>query len=173
MVEMLADPIWVRGHGMIVVGIVLMTVGLINFRRSQGPSEKLDRWLRIAVVVTALEALEMAIHTIANVDAAALAAGESTPVLTTHLWLATLIYPIFGVVFACLIIAGLRNRELGSKWIAPIGLIGAAAHGVVMPLIYLLEIGAAAILFPIAALCISIWFILAGLWPAPQRTVAG
>ena len=172
MVEMLADPVWVRGHATIVVGIILMIAGLVTFRRSRSHSTQLGHWLRIAVIVSALEAVEMTIHTVANVDATALANGVSTPVLTTHLWLATLVYPLFGVVFACLIVAGLRNGELGSKWIAPIGLAGAVAHGVVMPLVLMFEIASATILFPIAALGISFWFVLAGLW-FPRQAMRG
>jgi hypothetical protein len=170
MAEMLANAVWVRGHATILVGLILMTLGLIAFRRSQAPAKSLDRWLFLAILATAFEAIEMAVHTAANVDSAALIAGQSTPVLTAHLWLATIVYPIFGVVLAGLVIAGVRNRELGSRWIMPLGLLGAAAHGVVMPLVHILEIGAAGILFPIAALSISIWFILAGLWrlPSPQ-----
>ena len=96
MVEMLADPAWVRGHATIAVGIILMIAGLVTFRRSRSHSTQLGHWLRIAVIVSALEAVEMTIHTVANVDATALANGVSTPVLTTHLWLATLVYPLFG-----------------------------------------------------------------------------
>jgi hypothetical protein len=164
MAEMLMDPVWVPSHATVLLGIILMTAGLIAFRRSRAPSVSLDRWLAAAILVTALEAVEMAVHAMANVDGAAFAAGGSTPVLTSHLWLATIVYPAFGIVFAALVLAGVRTRELGSRWIAPIGLLGALAHGIVMPLVYLLDIGEATVLFPIAALCIALWFVLAGLW---------
>jgi hypothetical protein len=53
-------------------------------------------------------------------------------------------------------------------------MLGAAAHGVVMWLVFVAEIGWAGILFPIAALSLSLWFILAGAWPvrgaAPYET---
>jgi len=78
----------------------------------------------------------------AYMDAHALAASHSTPVLTTHLWLATLVYPCFGVALFGLIRAGQRERSLGSRWIGWIGMVGAVAHGIVMVLVHSLEIGA-------------------------------
>ncbi|MEO5825107.1 MAG: hypothetical protein ABIR59_04410 [Gemmatimonadales bacterium] len=42
--------------------------------------------------------------------------------------------------------------------------IGAVAPGAVMPLVYPLGIGVAAILFPVPAITIAAWFILAGVW---------
>ena len=78
----------------------------------------MDRWLLLAIVTTALEAVEMGVHTVAYVDVDALALGHSTPVLTTHLWLATLIYPLFAVSLMGLIGLGQRGNSLGSRWIA-------------------------------------------------------
>ncbi len=165
MVDMLADPIWVRGHAMSLVGLICLCVGLVALRRARVQPDALDRWLKLAVVALALESAEMAIHTISNVDAAALAAGDPTPVLTTHLWLATIVYPFFGFVLGGLVLTGARTRALASPWVLPIGMAGALAHGIVMPLVLLLQMDGAAILFPIAAICISLWFVLAGVWP--------
>jgi hypothetical protein len=133
----------------------------------------MDRWLGFGILVTALEVIEMAVHTVAYVDGHALAAGHSTPVLTTHLWLATLIYPIFGVVMLGMISAAQRDRALGSPWFNWIGAIGAVAHGIVMPLLSFFEFMPARVLFPIAALTLSLWFVLAGVWPARRVGVPG
>ncbi|MBA2290827.1 MAG: hypothetical protein H0W15_00065 [Gemmatimonadales bacterium] len=119
----------------------------------------------------------MAVHTVAYVDAEALAAGMSTPIATTHFRLATLIYPLFGIALFGLVLAGMQTRELGSVWISWLGFIGAVAHGVVMLLVFPLGIGDAAILFPVAAVTIAAWFILAGVWKRREtrerRTVNG
>lgn len=173
MVEMLADPVWLAGHSASLAGLVALLTGLVMFRRSRQSSPAFDRWLGFGVIVTALEAIEMAVHAVAYVDAHALAAGHSTPVFTTHMWLATLIYPIFGVVMLGLIWTAQRERSLGSPWINWIGMVGAAAHGIVMPLIFLLDYMPARVLFPIAALTLSVWFILAGLWPVRSVAASG
>ncbi|MEO6443723.1 MAG: hypothetical protein ABIZ91_12915 [Gemmatimonadaceae bacterium] len=170
--EMLVDPTWFRAHSTLFVGLVVLTVGLVLLRRPQLTSTSMNRWLPFAMVATALEAVEMGVHTMAYVDAEALTAGQSTPVFTTHSWLAMLIYPFFAVALIRLIWVGQRERSLGSLWIGWIGLMGAAAHGVVMWLVFF-EIGWAGILFPLAAISLSLWYILAGIWPVRWSVPSG
>jgi len=172
MAGMMRDPVWVQSHSTILVGLVVLTIGLVLFRRSQSAQPALGRWLGLATIAMVLEVIEMAVHTVAYVDADALAAGMSTPVATTHFWLATLIYPLFGIALFGLVRAGMQTRELGSPWIGWLGLLGAVAHGIVMLLVYPLGIGEAGILFPVAAITIAAWFILAGVWKGP-RTADG
>jgi hypothetical protein len=169
MAEMMAAPAWVPGHTTVFVGLLVLTLGLVLFRRTVGASASMDRWLRFSIVATALEAVEMGVHTVAYVDVDALTLGHSTPVLTSHLWLATLIYPLFAVSLMGLIRLGLREGSLGSPWIAWIGMLGAAAHGIVMWLVYIFAIGWAPVLFPLAAISLSLWFMLAGVWPSRMR----
>ena len=173
MAEMMAAPAWVPGHTTVFVGLLVLTLGLVWFRRTQPAPASMDRWLLFSIVTTALEAVEMAVHTVAYVDVDALTLGHSTPVLTSHLWLATLIYPLFAVSLIGLIQQGQREGSLGSPWIAWIGMLGAAAHGIVMWLVYVFEIGWAPILFPIAAIGLSLWFVLAGVWPSRTRDQPG
>jgi len=170
MAEMLANPIWVRGHATTLGGLLVLTAGLVLFRRAR-PGASVNRWLLPSIVAAALESLEMAVHTMAYVDAHALAASHSTPVLTTHLWLATLVYPCFGVALFGLIRAGQRERSLGSRWIGWIGMVGAVAHGIVMVLVHPLEIGAASVLFPVSVIFMSLWFVLAGVWPVRRASL--
>ncbi len=170
MVEMLVHPAWVGAHSAVFVALVLLTVSFVLLRRSAPVSAAVQRWLGFAILATGLEAVEMAVHTVAYVDAHSLAAGHSTPVLTVHIWLATLIYPIFAIAMIGLILAGQRERSLGSPWIAWIGISGAIAHGIVMPLMWGFPV---AILFPIAAILLSAWFVLAGLWPVRWATRSG
>jgi hypothetical protein len=47
-------------------------------------------------------------------------------------------------------------------------MIGAAAHAAVMPLVFLLRVPEAGILFPLMTLFTTVWFLLAGLWPKRQ-----
>ena len=173
MAEMLANPIWVRGHATTLCGLMLLTAGLVLFRRAR-PGPSVNRWLLPVIATAALETLEMAVHMMAYVDAEAMAAGHSTPVLTTHLWLATLVYPCFAFALVGLIWAGQRERSLGSPWIGWIGMVGAVAHGVVMVMVMVhpLKIGPTGLLFPVAVLSLALWFILAGVWPVGRRSPA-
>ncbi len=164
LVDMLADPVWVRAHVTILAGLVVLVVGLVSFRRSVHVSPRLRRWLGFAIGMTLFEVLEMAVHTIAFVDADALAAGASTPVLTTHLRMALAIYTPYAVAMMGVIWLGQREGVLGSSWIGWIGLFGAAAHGTVMWLVFVLRVSGSGILFPLSV-SLAVWFILAGVWP--------
>ena len=173
--DMLVDPAWIPAHATVFVGLSFMTVGLVFFRRSRSTSPKMDRWLLYTIVLAAVETFEMALHTMAFVDAGELTPGAfhdglSTPVLTLHLWLATLAHTPFAVALIGLIWIGQRERSLGSPWIGWIGTIGAAANGVVMWLVFILQIGGAGILFPVGALAFSLWFVLTGVWPNRRTT---
>jgi hypothetical protein len=170
---MLVDPAWIPSHTAVFVGLLLMTIGLVIFRRSSRVSPKMDRWLAFTSVMAILETVEMGLHTMAYVDAGALAHGSlhlgfSTPVLTVHIWMATLVYTRFAVAMIGLILMGQRERILGSPWVNWLGLLGAVAHASVMWLVVVFQIDGAAILFPIYALTLSLWFILAGVWPNRQ-----
>ena len=169
MAEMLAHPDWFLSHALILAGFVALLVGLILYQRNIWLPETTRRWVRFAVTGTALQAVEMAFHTAAFLDHANLVAGNATPVLTTHLWLSVVLYPLFGVTLVGLIIAGVRDRVLGSPWIAWLGILGAAAHGAAPPLVVLLEVEWATFLFRLLLL-FALWLVLAALWPLRVTT---
>lgn len=165
MAYMLAHPDWLWSHVVALVGVVALVAGLVHYRRAQVPPKLTDRWVTISIAMGALQAFEWGVHTLAYVDAARLAAEEATPVLTTHLWLATIIYTPFGIAVIGLIIAGMRERSLGSPWIVWIGILGATTHSVVMILLFVLELKQFEDLVWFSVL-MPLWFLLAGLWPA-------
>jgi hypothetical protein len=171
MAEMLADRRWVPAHSLLLAGFITLVAGLLLYSRTTLP-ERTRRWLRFAVFGTILQVVEMAFHTAAVVDHDHLVAGSGTPVLTTHLWLAVFFYPIFGVTFAGFMIAGMRDRVLGSPWIGWLGIVGLLANGAAPPLVVLLKVEGARILFPLL-LCFALWLILAGLWPIRVRANQG
>jgi hypothetical protein len=170
MVEMLAHPAWVRSHALMLVGFVVLLIGLIALPRSLPLPARTRRWTRYAVIGTALQAVEMAFHTAAVVDHANLAAGYPTPVLTTHLAMTLLLYPIFAVTFAGFVIAAARDRVVGSRWIAWMGVAGGAAHGAAAILAVGLGVAGAEILFPLLMLC-AVWLAFAGLWPVRVKAL--
>ena len=171
MAQMLADPSWVPGHAIVLAGFLALLGGLVVYRRGRSLPEGTDRWSRYAVVGTALMAIEMAVHTAAAVDAGNAAVGLATPVLTTHLWMARTLYPVFGVLMAAFIVAAARERTLGSRWIAPLGVFGALAWGAAPPAATWLG-PQWALLFPVGLLTLALWILLAGLWPVRAEAPA-
>jgi hypothetical protein len=165
MAEMLVHHDWFIAHATLVAAYVTLVAGLVLFARTPGLSDSLRLWARLAAGGAALEALEMAVHTAASVDAANLAAGLPTPVLTTHLNMALVIYPLFGTAMAVFMIKGMRERAVGSPWIVWLGLLTAVTHSIVMALVYLLEIWWAGIFFPMI-MGLGLWLVLSALWPA-------
>ena len=168
MAEMLGDRKWVPAHSLLLAGFVTLFAGLLLYQRTPLLPDRTRRWLRFAVIGTILQAIEMAFHTAAVVDHDHLVAGIGTPVLTTHLWLAIFFYPIFGLTFGGFIIAGMRDRVLGSPWIGWLGILGLLANGLAPPLVVLLKVEGARILFPLLLL-FALWLILAGLWPIREK----
>ena len=92
-----------------------------------------------------------------------LVAGLATPVLTTHLWMTAVVYPIFALTIIAFLIAAGRDRVLGSWWIAWLGIIGVTGHGIAGPLVVIWGIQTG--LFALIVL-LAIWMILAACWPA-------
>lgn len=172
MAEMLGHPDWVLAHTLITLGFIGIGVGLVLYRRSVPLPRRTDRWARIALYGTIFQAVEMVFHTAAVVDHADLVAGQATPVLSTHLALSSIAYPVFGAAFIGFILAGARDRVLASPWIAWIGILGAAAHGASAPLVIVFRVPQAGILFPLLIL-LAIWLVLTAVWPvraaAPSR----
>ena len=171
--EMLVNPAWIPSHAGVFAGFFLITLGLAYFRRSVPVSAAMNRWLLITLVLAILQVIEAALHTMAYVDAGSLAHGDihggmATPVLTSHIWPSTLAFTPFAGAFLGLVWTGTQERVLGSPWIVWLGMIGAAAYGSVMWLFFILEVPGSRLLFPFAHLGVSLWFILAGIWPRPK-----
>lgn len=170
MAEMLADPLWLQSHALMLVAFVALLAGLIVYARSVAVPARTRRWLTFAVVGLVLQSIEMAFHTAAYLDLENLLAGRATPVLTTHLWMTPIFYPIFAVTMAGFVTTATRERVLGSHWIGWIGIAGALAHGAAGFLVPLFNVGWARILFPMIVL-LALWAILAGLWPSKLQSI--
>ncbi|MEZ4703489.1 MAG: hypothetical protein R2834_24375 [Rhodothermales bacterium] len=173
MAEMLVNPAWIPAHAAVFVGFLMLVAGLVAYRRAVSVPPAMDRWLRATLVLAVFQVIEMGLHTMAYVDADAVSGtafhgGMSTPVLTTHLWLSTLAFTPFAAALIGLIGVGQRERLLGSPWIGWLGMIAAVAYGSVMWLVFIIEVDWAGVLFPIAHLGVSLWFVLAGVWPIRQ-----
>jgi hypothetical protein len=169
--EMLADPAWVTGHTLVLGGFLALLAGLALHRRGRRLPERSDRWSRLAILGTALMTVEAVVHTAAVVDAAAVAAGTSAPVFTTHIWFARTLQPAFGILLAGFVWVAARERTLGSPWIAPLGVLGPLAWGFA-PILALHVRADFAILFPLSVMVMALWMTLAALWPARSSVPA-
>jgi hypothetical protein len=166
MLEMLNHHDWFMAHALVTLGYGTMVAGLIAFLRTGAASPGMKRWTRFAIAGTALQTVEMAVHTAAMVDAGHLAAGHATPVLTTHLAMSMVFYPLFGFTSAAFFMTGVRERAIGSPWIVWIGVIGTVANGIAPILVVLAGWAEARILF-VFMVGIAIWLLLAAVWPTP------
>jgi hypothetical protein len=170
MVEMLGNPEWIPAHTLMLAGFLLLLFGLVAFSRD-ARTPAMRRWARVAIAGAALQAVEMALHTAAALDHANLMAGRATPILSTHLALAVVAYPLFAATIIGFIVASARQRAMGSRWIAWTGVLGALGHGIA-PLAGLTGVPWARSLFP-AVVGLAIWLILVGLWPRRLPVAVG
>ncbi len=172
MLEMLTHPDWFMAHALVTLGYGAMVAGLVAFSRTSANTPAMRRWTRFAIVGTALQVVEMAVHTAAMVDAPHLAAGHATPVLTTHLTMSMVFYPLFGVTSAAFFIKGMRERAIGSPWIVWIGIIGTLANGIAPILVGGFGWMEARILFAFM-IGVAMWLLLAAVWPSSVRARVG
>lgn len=163
MVEMLGNPEWIPAHTLMLAGFLSLVLGLVAFSRD-ALTPTMRRWARLGIAGAAVQAAEMALHTAAAVDHANLMAGRATPILSAHLALAVVAYPVFAATIIGFIVASARERAMGSQWIVWIGVLGALGHGIAAPLAVLTGVPWARLLFP-AVIGLAIWLILAGLLP--------
>lgn len=171
MEAMLVDSAWIPSHAAMFVGFVILLSGLVRYRRALPLPEGTRRWATFAIWTGVLQAVQMFVHMVSNVDAIALQAGEATPMLTTHLWMATIVNPLFALAVVGLALAGVRERTFGSPWIVWLGIAGAVGHGAVMWLVFVLELGRFTFLFPLV-IVLALWFGLVGMWPLPGAATA-
>lgn len=171
MAEMLAHPGWVPAHGLQLVGYVSLVIGLLFFGRSRALPPRTRRWSRIALAGAVLQMIEMAFHTAAVVDAENLVAGAATPVLSIHLRITPVIYPLFAIAMSGLIVAGARERALGSWWIAWLGILGVVAQGAAGLLVGGFDLLQFRFLFP-GVVLFALWAVLAAFWPVRRAAAA-
>ena len=171
MVEMLGHPAWVRAHSLVLAGFVAFLVGLMAFRATPSLPESTRRWTRYALVGAVLQVVEMALHTAAVVDHGNLVAGESTPVLTTHLAASVIFYPAFSATVIGLIVVAARDGVLGAPRMSWLGVIGLAANGAA-PVLILSGIEDARYLFRLLML-FAVWLILSSVWGVRRTAESG
>lgn len=161
---MLAHPDWVPSHLLMLAAFCfLLTALLIWQRRAHPPASR--RWTRFALFAVALAVLEMAFHTAAGIDLERLRAGSATPILTTHLTLAAIANPLLAVGLAAVALQGARFRQLGSRWIVWLVVLGSTLFGFASMYVVLTHDQRVSPLFAIGAALMALWFLAVAFWP--------
>lgn len=166
--DMLASPDWISAHLFVLASWVFLFAGLVLLRRRHSLPGAVRKLLPFAMAGAALAIVEMVFHTASAADLEALRAGESTPLLTTHLWLAVVSNPLLGFSLAVLAVKAGALRTLGSPWVAWLGALGGITYGLAAPLAILSQDTRFAVLFA-GIMVLGLWFLLVSVWPVPQR----
>ncbi len=159
--ESLGSATWIPSHALLLAGTIGFLIGLFALARSRTPLSKAARraaW--IAAVGAVLFAVEGVFHLAAFADEQAALAGTDTPLLSTHMAMGLVVYPLF--TFAVAALAVLSGRTLTHPVIGIIGAIGAVAFGVAPALVGLAGIDALGFLFPLGGIVMALWFTLIG-----------
>lgn len=159
--ESIGAATWIPSHALILAGATGYLIGLFGLARSPMPLPTAARraaW--VAAIGGVLLAIESVVHLGAFLDEDAALAGDATPVLSTHMALSLVVYPVF--TFAVAALAVLSRNALTHPVVGIIGAIGAIAFGVAPALVGLADIEALAVLFPIGAAVLALWFTVVG-----------
>ena len=158
---MLADPNWVPSHALMLVSFILILPGLVGLARSGLLGDASSPLMRVAIVGAVVAVVEGVLHLVAVVDSEALRAGASTPILSAHLALAVVAYPLLGLPLAAIAWFGGRGRVLTHPIVGALGVIGGVSHGIAAPIVVLSRDSRFAVLF-MGAVFLAIWLIAVG-----------
>lgn len=167
---LLDNPWWIPAHVLLVLASALFAIGLaglLSHRPDLPRAAHRAGW--VAVVGAGAMVVEAVPHTLATLDRARAAAGQPTPILSTHEALALLAYPLLGFGVAGL--ALLSRRVLAHPAVGVVGAIGGLAWGFAPWAFGPLGIAEAEPLFLIGDLLLSPWFVIVGAVELARRRV--
>jgi hypothetical protein len=163
MASMLAGDTWVLSHALTLVSSLLLLGALIVGRREPAFRDAAGRILPVAIFGIAVWSVEALFHLLAVVDLEAYRTGGSTPVLSTHLALAVVGYPLGNFPLAVLALRLAPRWPLLARPVAWLGALGAVLFGVSAPLVVLSQNPGYSFLFPAGAMPLALWLLVAGL----------
>lgn len=166
MVDMLRDPLWPTSHALMTAGFFLLALGW--WRVSGGVAPDDHRWALVAALATAVQGVDYVVHTLAFLDAEAVAAGTSAPIFSLHMILTPVLNPIYGLLMVGVIWHFQTRVGPGSVWIGWIGVVGAVGHAAANLLVAGFGLTRFRFLFPFLAF-LALWHLLAGVTPARGR----
>ncbi|MEO6512667.1 MAG: hypothetical protein ABIO16_16830 [Nocardioides sp.] len=159
---MFQDPLWYPAHAVLLLGMLLMTVGLVRLVRDANyAGTPVGTALRLAAVASALGTGDMVLHLLAKLQDGAVAAGDTALLVDAHLVIESITVPLFGLAITWLAVTGARGRAFGNWFIAAFAVVGGVTYAVAAGTIGFTE--ALDALFPFAGL-IGVWAVATGLW---------
>ena len=156
LVGLLSSPAWGTSHVLI---IALVVAGLAGARRERLFPDAVRGWLTVTTVCWAISVVELVPHLLAGSEHHALEAGESTPMLTTHLTLSVVTGPLLGLSTAALAVAvAVAARTVPAWLLAVVGAVGGVVFGAASPAVAITQNPALTTLFSADAL-VSVWLV--------------
>lgn len=159
---MTADPLWVPGHTLVMLGTVGIAVALW-WARSLGIWQRAGKALTVAAVAMSLYSVETVFHLAAVLDTHNLEHGHAAPIAFTHIGLSIVLYPLSGAALAWLGTRLLRT-ESGIRRVVPVlAVIAGVLHAVVIPATLIFPDAEISPMFAGAAIGMALWSLLTGL----------
>lgn len=166
--EMTADPSWIPGHTLVMLGTLGIVIALW-WARSLGVWSRTGRALTVAAVAMSLYAVETVFHLAAAVDADNLAHGHAAPVAFTHIGLSIVLYPLAGTALAWLGVS-LNRTESGVRRVVPVlAVLAGTLHAISVPATILLPDAEISPVFALAGVGMALWALLTGVVGATDR----
>lgn len=136
LLALLGSPVWLPAHAVLIAGMVLVLTGLVLLRQRAAFPRQVRPWLTAAIVMWAIAAPEYVPHLLAGSEHEALAAGDATPMVHTHLALSTVTTPLVGISTGLLALAVARATSTWSaRLLAGAGVAGGLAFAAAAPLL--------------------------------------
>lgn len=159
--DFIGAPTWIPAHTLILIGSLGFAIGLFALARSRmSLSTAAQRAAWVAAIGAALFFIESFFHLAAFADEDAALAGNATPLLSTHMAMALVVYPLF--TFALAALAVLSRDTLTHPVIGILGAIGAVIFGLAPALAGLAGIEALGWMFPVGGIALALWFTVVG-----------
>jgi len=158
---LIGAPTWIPAHALLLIGSLGFAIGLFALARSRmSLSTAAQRAAWVAAIGAALLVIESFFHLAAFADEDAALAGNATPLLSTHMAMALVVYPLF--TFALAALAVLSRDTLTHPVFGIMGAIGAVIFGLAPALAGLAGIEALGWMFPVGGIGLALWFTAAG-----------
>ncbi len=157
--EMLVDSSWYPSHAVLVAAMALFATGILALRRRRDLTTRMERLLKVVLVIACVTMVSMAVHLFAALDAESLADGKQSLVSRAQTVNETIVDATWGLALATLAVVGGLTRSVGNRLTIPFGLVGGLAFALASATIPYTD--AFDGLFKVASL-LSVWAILVG-----------
>jgi hypothetical protein len=122
--EMLLNPAWYPSHLLLLVSFAAFATALVLLRRRAELPSAMARLMRIAIPVAVVATVGMAVHLFQALNVDATATGEWNWALYLQAFVEGGLDTAWALTVAAVAVIGGRTRTLGTRLIAPLGVVG-------------------------------------------------